>query len=140
MPGRHLCGRPQAPAITRSCALHVASAPHACLIADYEEIAFCEIASPSRFPSLYELSNALPLAASEADRIDDSDTSDDGFGDGGDDDIREEVEVPPGSELSFLYTGQGDSVAEAAMGSLVRQPNFTALLNSASSSVDLQVG
>lgn len=120
------------------------AAPHACL-ADNDEIPFCEIASPSRFPNLYELSNALPLATGDqAETSDEADSDDDdssqAFGEEDDGVPREKVEVPPGTEVSFLYTGRGDPVALDATDRLVQQPNLTALSRSATSSVDQQVG
>lgn len=102
--------------------------------ADYEEIPFCEIASPSRFPALYELNNALPLAQNQGPSDDSGGAS---FGEEEDYSVAEEVEVPPGTEVSFLYTSRASGLPDTVMQGLLRQPNFTALLST--TSPDLQV-
>ena len=105
--------------------------------ADFEEIPFCEIASPSRFPALYELNNALPLAQNQAPSDDSDDSGDASFGEEEDSFVAEEVEVPPGTEVSFLYTSQASGLPDTVMQGLLRQPNFSALLST--TSPDLQV-
>eukprot|EP00892_Ulva_mutabilis_P007665 jgi/Ulvmu1/5270/UM022_0064.1 len=93
---------------------------------DFEEITWCPISSPSRFPPLYELNNALPVAQ----ETEEDDT---------DDDNDENFEAPPGSIVSFLYTRAGTSdMPTTIMQSLVRQPNLSRLVQSASASDDLQ--
>jgi hypothetical protein len=97
------------------------------IFADYEQIPYCAIESPSQFPPLYELSNALPESVVPVSATG-GDSSSGQSGDSSSGSSSDVKVLPPGTEVEFLYTSRSGDFARQVMESFVRQPAVAEVL------------
>ena len=103
-----------------------------------DQLPFCAIEQPSRFAPLYDLSGGL----NDTSWAIDDDEADGGGGRGG----PAGGNIPPGAASAepilttteFMHTGES-ALGDAAMGRLVRQPDFTPLAANLAAQADAQV-